>query len=66
MAFNIGTAIKHLGRHGLKEGNPAVQDLMKAKWYIDREIERLGKCKFELELEAEDVQSAMSEPPAWA
>lgn len=38
--FNIGTAIKHLWRAGLKEGNPTIQDLEKAKKYIEFEIER--------------------------
>lgn len=39
--FNIGNAIKYLWRAGLK-GN-AVEDLKKACWYVQREIERLGK-----------------------
>lgn len=36
--FNIGNAIKYLWRAGLK-GNP-VEDLQKAAWYINREIDR--------------------------
>ena len=38
MGFNIGNAIKYLWRADLK-GN-ALQDLDKAKWYINREIEK--------------------------
>jgi hypothetical protein len=42
LPYNIGAAIKYLWRHGLK--NDAVEDLSKAKWHIDREIERLKRC----------------------
>ena len=37
--LNIGNAVKYLWRAGLKED--AVEDLKKAKWYVDREIARL-------------------------
>jgi len=39
--FCIGNAVKYLWRAGLK-GN-AIEDLKKSRWYIDREIQRLGK-----------------------
>ena len=39
--FNIGNAIKYLWRAGLK--GDASEDLKKAVWYVNREIERLGK-----------------------
>lgn len=38
--FNIGNVIKYVWRHALKHG---LQDLKKARWYIDREIARLEK-----------------------
>jgi hypothetical protein len=41
--FNIGNAIKYLWRAGLKSAD-ATEDLKKASWYIQREIERLGKA----------------------
>lgn len=40
MNFNVGNAVKYLWRHGEK-GNP-IQDLEKARWYVDREIQRLN------------------------
>lgn len=40
MSFSVGNAIKYLFRAGLK--GEAVTDLQKARWYIDREIKRLG------------------------
>ena len=39
MNFCLGNAVKYIWRAGLK-GNP-VEDLEKAKWYLDREIARL-------------------------
>lgn len=45
MGFNIGNALKYLWRNGLKDGQPAVQDLKKAIWYIQDEIERLTSMK---------------------
>lgn len=39
--FNLGNAIKYIWRAGLK-GN-AKTDLEKAVWYVNREIERIGK-----------------------
>lgn len=36
--FNIGNAIKYLWRAGLK--GDAIEDLRKAAWYCQREIER--------------------------
>lgn len=38
MNFCIGNAIKYLWRAGLKDD--AVEDLRKARWYIEREIMR--------------------------
>lgn len=41
MNFNIGNAMKYLWRAGLKSDD-AREDLMKARWYADRELERLA------------------------
>lgn len=38
MNFNLGNAIKYIWRSSLK--NSEIQDLKKAIWYINREIER--------------------------
>jgi hypothetical protein len=40
--FNVGNAIKYLWRAGLKSENP-LEDLKKAAWYVNREIERLSR-----------------------
>lgn len=38
MGFNLGNAMKYVWRADLK--NDAVEDLRKAMWYIQREIEK--------------------------
>ena len=40
MGFNLGNAIKYIWRADLK--GDAIADLNKARWYIDRELMRLG------------------------
>ena len=42
MGFCTGNAIKYIWRAGLKGADP-LEDLRKARWYIDREIARLAK-----------------------
>jgi hypothetical protein len=41
MNFCVGNAIKYLWRCGEKPSDDPVEDLKKARWYIDREIARL-------------------------
>ncbi len=43
MNFCLGNALKYIWRAGLK--GDAVEDLKKARWYVDREIERLRRGK---------------------
>ncbi|MCB5724452.1 DUF3310 domain-containing protein [Mitsuokella jalaludinii] len=43
--FNRGNAVKYLTRAGLKDKDKEAEDLEKAKWYIDRELERIKKEK---------------------
>ena len=40
MNFCLGNAIKYIWRAGLKS-NSEIEDLRKARWYIEREIQRL-------------------------
>ena len=39
--FNLGNAIKYIWRAG--EKGKLVEDLEKARWYLDRELARLAK-----------------------
>lgn len=43
MCFNLGNAVKYCWRADLKDD--AVNDLNKAIWYIQRELDRRGKQK---------------------
>ena len=43
MNFCIGNAVKYLWRNGLK--GEAIEDLEKAKWYIQCEIDRIKEAK---------------------
>lgn len=39
--FNLGNAVKYISRNGRKDGNSSLQDLKKARQYLDFEIEYL-------------------------
>jgi hypothetical protein len=41
LPFNIGAAVKYLWRCGQK--GDEIEDLKKARWFVDREIERRTK-----------------------
>ena len=43
--FNLGNAVKYISRNGRKAGEDAVKDLMKARQYLDFEIEYLNNKK---------------------
>jgi len=45
MNFNRGNAIKYIWRAGEKNRAAEIEDLEKARWYIDREIARLRKAR---------------------
>jgi len=46
MNFCLGNAIKYIWRAGLK--NNPIEDLEKARWYLDREIEKMYKAMEEI------------------
>ena len=43
MGFNLGNAIKYIWRADLKHDD-SLQDLRKAAWYLEREIQRRSRC----------------------
>lgn len=43
MNFNLGNVVKYVWRAGEKDPTKHLQDLKKARWYLDDEIERLSK-----------------------
>lgn len=40
--FNRGNAIKYIARAGRKDPDKEVEDLKKARFYLDREIQRIS------------------------
>lgn len=45
LGFHLGNAVKYISRAGKKDPNKKVEDLEKAAWYLNREIERLREGK---------------------
>lgn len=40
MNFNLGNVVKYVWRAGFKESSGELEDLKKARWYLDDEIKR--------------------------
>lgn len=45
LGFCLGNAIKYIGRAGKKKVDTELEDLLKARWYVDREIQRLQRIE---------------------
>lgn len=45
LSFNAGNVVKYAARAGRKDPSKAVEDLEKARFYLDREIKRLGGAR---------------------
>ena len=43
--FHRGNAVKYIARAGKKDPTKEIEDLKKARWYLDREIGRLEEKK---------------------
>lgn len=43
LGFNLGNKVKYISRAGKKDPSKNIQDLEKAKWYLEREISNLKK-----------------------
>ena len=45
LGFSLGNAVKYIARAGKKDPSKLLEDLKKAAWYINHEIERIEKSK---------------------
>lgn len=45
LGFNLGNAVKYISRAGKKDPAKLIEDLRKARWYLDREIARTSEVK---------------------
>ena len=43
LSFNLGNVVKYISRAGIKDPNRRIEDLKKASWYLQREIDRQNK-----------------------
>lgn len=41
--WRLGNAVKYIARAGKKDPDKLVEDLQKARWYLDRELSRLKR-----------------------
>lgn len=41
LGFNLGNTVKYISRAGKKDLTKTLEDLKKARWYLDREIQKL-------------------------
>lgn len=41
LGFCLGNTVKYISRAGKKDKEKTIEDLQKARWYLDREIQRL-------------------------
>ena len=39
--FHLGNAVKYIARAGKKDPKKLIEDLEKARWYLDRKIQQL-------------------------
>lgn len=42
LGFCLGNTVKYISRAGKKSAATTIEDLSKARWYLDREIQRLN------------------------
>ena len=45
LGFHLGNAVKYISRAGRKDADKTVEDLRKAVWYINRQIQRLERVE---------------------
>lgn len=43
LGFNLGNAVKYISRSGKKDPTKTIEDLEKAQWYLNRQIQNLKK-----------------------
>lgn len=51
LGFCLGNAVKYISRAGKKDKSKEVEDLEKAVWYLQREINRLKGEKYESKMQ---------------
>ena len=55
LSYRLGNATKYISRAGRKDPAKTVEDLKKARWYLDREIEALEGARVPYSVTYEDI-----------
>lgn len=45
--YHLGNVVKYIARAGKKDPNKIIEDLEKARWYLNRKIESLRRNDFQ-------------------
>jgi len=45
LGFHLGNSVKYIARAGKKNPDKTIEDLKKAKWYLERKIKNLENSK---------------------
>lgn len=45
LGFHLGNTVKYISRAGKKHKDKELEDLLKAKWYLDRKIKNIQNGK---------------------
>lgn len=56
LGFNIGNTVKYISRAGLKDPDRELEDLQKAAWYLNREIENQQAARAALKAQADQAK----------
>jgi len=51
LGFSLGNTIKYISRAGKKNPDAELEDLKKAKWYLEHHIQNLEKNKEQLDIQ---------------
>ena len=51
LSFCRGNVIKYVARAGIKNSNTELEDLEKAAWYLQREIERIQNANIRIQMQ---------------
>ena len=52
LGFCLGNVLKYISRAGKKNGSSRLEDLKKAQWYLNREIEKIEIATTKVDIEA--------------
>jgi hypothetical protein len=66
LGFHLGNAVKYISRAGKKDPDKTLEDLKKARWYLDREIARLVPSSSAVEPSTVNRDVGGSSPPSAA